>query len=61
MHQPQELEQLLAQHREAEELNQKIKELEEQLLSTGDGLSLEELQAEAELVEVDSLPVSWPS
>lgn len=51
-----ELEQLLAQHREAEELRQKIKELEEQLLSTGDGLSLEELQAEAELVEVDSLP-----
>ncbi|HPT83352.1 MAG TPA: AAA family ATPase [Limnochordia bacterium] len=51
-----ELEQLLKRHAAAEELREKIKGLEEQLLSTGDGLSLQDLQAEGEGVDVDSLP-----
>lgn len=50
-----ELEDLLKRHSEAEELRTKIENTKEQLVLTGDGLSLSELEAEAENVDADSI------
>lgn len=50
------MEEVLRRHSRAEELREKLERLEEELLRSGDGLSLAELVEEAAAVEADSIP-----
>lgn len=52
----QELAEILDRHAQALSLEVKLEELERQLIFSGDGLTLEELESEAETVDLDAIP-----